>query len=72
MSQKKERVIVYVDGFNLFFGLLEAGFVNCKWLDLNKLAHNLLQPNQEIIEIKYFQLNMSFIFYPTTGLSCMG
>jgi len=42
MSQKKERVIVYVDGFNLYFGLLEAGFVNCKWLDLNKLAHNLL------------------------------
>lgn len=30
MSQKKERVIVYVDGFNLYFGLLEAGFVNCK------------------------------------------
>jgi len=30
MSQKKERVIVYIDGFNLYFGLLEAGFVNCK------------------------------------------
>jgi len=59
MSQKKERVIVYVDGFNLYFGLLEAGFVNCKWLDLNKLAHNLLQPNQEIIEIKYFTSRVS-------------
>ena len=59
MSQKKERVIVYIDGFNLYFGLLEAGFVNCKWLNLNKLAHNLLQPNQEIIEIKYFTSRVS-------------
>ena len=59
MNQKKERVIVYIDGFNLYFGLLEAGFVNCKWLNLNKLAHNLLQPNQEIIEIKYFTSRVS-------------
>jgi hypothetical protein len=51
---KKERVIVYVDGFNLYFGLLEAGFNNCKWLNINKLATNLLQIDQELIEIKYF------------------
>ena len=53
-TPKKERVNVYVDGFNLYFGLLEAGFYNCKWLDLNELASNLKQVNQEIIEIKYF------------------
>jgi hypothetical protein len=29
ITPKKERVIVYVDGFNLYFGLLEAGFNNC-------------------------------------------
>jgi len=27
---KKERVIVYVDGFNMYFGILEAGYLNCK------------------------------------------
>ena len=26
----KERVQVYVDGFNLYFGMLEAGFDYCK------------------------------------------
>lgn len=52
--EKKERVIVYVDGFNLYFGMKEAGFENCKWLDLQLLASNLIKPNQELIEVKYF------------------
>jgi uncharacterized LabA/DUF88 family protein len=56
---KKERVIVYVDGFNLYFGLLEAGYENCKWLNINKLASNLIQANQSIIEIKYFSSRVS-------------
>ena len=56
---KKERVIVYIDGFNLYFGLMEAGFDNCKWLDLRKLSQNLKQVNQEIIEIKYFTSRVS-------------
>jgi hypothetical protein len=56
---KKERVIVYVDGFNMYFGLLEAGFNNCKWLNISKLVNNLLQSNQELIEIKYFTSRVS-------------
>lgn len=51
---EKERVIVYVDGFNLYFGMKEAGFKYCKWLDLHLLATNLLKPNQELIAVKYF------------------
>jgi len=55
IQQKKvERTIVYVDGFNLYFGMLEAGFVNCKWLDLKKLIGNLLKPEQNLVDIKYF------------------
>jgi hypothetical protein len=27
---KKERVIAYVDGFNLYFGMLEAKLEECK------------------------------------------
>ncbi len=42
---KKERVIVYVDGFNMYFGILESGFYNCKWLNISKLVNNLLQIN---------------------------
>lgn len=56
---KKERVIVYVDGFNLYFGLLDAGFLNCKWLNIKKLSDNLLQDNQQLIEIKYFTSRVS-------------
>lgn len=54
-----ERVIAYVDGFNLYFGLVEAGFERFKWLDLNKLVNNLLKPNQELVEIKYFTSHVS-------------
>jgi uncharacterized LabA/DUF88 family protein len=56
---KKERVIVYIDGFNLYFGMKEAGFENCKWLDLNQLAISLLKPNQELKLIKYFTSRVS-------------
>lgn len=53
-TEKKERVIVYIDGFNLYFGIKQAGLNNCKWLDINKLVSHLLKPTQELISIKYF------------------
>ncbi|OCB76197.1 hypothetical protein B0A79_17635 [Flavobacterium piscis] len=56
---KKERVIVYVDGFNLYFGMLDAGFNNCKWLNLRLLVDNLLQSNQVVVEVKYFTSRVS-------------
>lgn len=52
--EKKERVIVYIDGFNLYFGMKEAGFEHCKWLNLHLLSSNLIKPNQELVEVKYF------------------
>ena len=57
---KKERVIVYVDGFNLYFGIIESGLLNCKWLNISKLVNNLLQINQELIAIKYFTSRVSY------------
>lgn len=57
--RKKERVIVYVDGFNLYFGLKEAGFTNCKWLDIKSLALDLLIDTQMLIDIKYFTSRVS-------------
>lgn len=57
--QKKERVIAYIDGFNLYFGLKEAGYENCKWLDLKKLVIGLLKPNQLLSEVKYFTTRVS-------------
>lgn len=56
---KMERVTVYVDGFNIYFGMLEAGFANCKWLDLKSLVLSLLKSNQECVEVKYFTSRVS-------------
>jgi uncharacterized LabA/DUF88 family protein len=59
ISGKKERVIVYIDGFNLYFGIKEAEFPNCKWLDIKSMAKDLLLNNQIIIDIKYFTSRVS-------------
>ena len=57
--QKKERVIAYIDGFNLYFGMMEAGFFHLKWLNLVNLVSNLLKSNQELICVKYFTSRVS-------------
>ena len=54
MNTKINRVIVYVDGFNLYFGMVEAGLLNCKWLDIKRLVTESLSPDQQLVAIKYF------------------
>ena len=58
-SQKKERVIAYIDGFNLYFGMREAGYDNCRWLNVISLVKALLKPHQELIAVKYFTSRVS-------------
>jgi uncharacterized LabA/DUF88 family protein len=48
------RVIIYVDGFNLFYGLKTAYGRQYHWLDLEQLARELLIPGQSLAAIKYF------------------
>ncbi len=63
----KERVITYIDGYNLYFGLREkihvldphgaqpnAHWKRYLWLDVVKLSESLLRPNQVLIRTKYF------------------
>ncbi len=57
--KNKERVSVYIDGFNLYFGIREAGFHACRWLNLQALVQNILHPTQELVEIKYFTSRVS-------------
>ena len=45
------RVIVYVDGFNLFYGCLQG--TGCRWLDLGTFCARML-PKDQVIGIKYF------------------
>src|SRR5690349_642790 len=48
---KASKTIVYVDGFNLYYGALKKS--NLKWLDLARLC-SLILPSNEIVKIKYF------------------
>ena len=54
-----QRVIVYVDGFNLYFGLKSKGWRRYYWLDLRRLAENLLRPEQRLIAVRYFSARIS-------------
>ena len=43
------RVVAYVDGFNLYFGLKEGYGRRYHWLDLQRLVAALLQPDQQLV-----------------------
>ena len=49
-----DRVIVYIDGFNLYFGIIERCWHRYLWLDLHALSKRLLKPTQALIATKYF------------------
>lgn len=51
---RKERVSVYVDGFNLYFGLRSKNWRKYYWLDLVQLSTSLLKPSQELAQVHYF------------------
>lgn len=50
----KERVIAYIDGYNLYFGLCDRGWRRYLWLDIRAFAASLLKPTQELVAVKYF------------------
>jgi hypothetical protein len=49
-----ERVIVYIDGFNLYFGIRSSGFGRYLWLDLCAFSKSLLRPGQTLVAVRYF------------------
>jgi hypothetical protein len=55
-----ERVVAYIDGFNLYFGLKSAGWKRYYWLNLQALAQNLLKAGQDLTFTKYFTSRVSY------------
>lgn len=53
------RVFAYVDGFNLYFGLRDAGFERFLWLDIQLLAENIAHAGQQVVCVKYFTSRIS-------------
>jgi hypothetical protein len=48
------RVIVYIDGFNLYYALRSKGWRKYYWLDLARLAQALIKPGQQLEALHYF------------------
>ena len=53
------RVIAYVDGFNLYFGMRSKKWAKYYWLDVCALSRALLKPWQALIVTKYFTSRIS-------------
>ncbi len=50
----KKRVAVYVDGFNLFYGIRAKGWRRYYWLNLRTFAENLLRTHHRFQLVRYF------------------
>ena len=52
---EKKKVIVYVDGFNFYYGLKASPkWKRYYWLGIGGFFEKFLKPNQELIAVKYF------------------
>lgn len=49
-----DRVIAYIDGFNLYHGLRAKIWQRFYWLNLSALTGHLLRPQQMLVTTKYF------------------
>ena len=59
MTTPVRRVVAYIDGFNLFYGLRDKGWKRYYWLDLGQLIGNLLRPGEQLVAIQYFTARVS-------------
>jgi len=49
-----ERVIAYVDGYNLYYGLRSKGWKRFYWVNIQMLVQQFLKPEQILAQTKYF------------------
>lgn len=49
-----ERVVAYIDGFNLYHGLMDAKLGTSRWLDLRSMCRRLLSAQQHLDLVRYF------------------
>jgi uncharacterized LabA/DUF88 family protein len=49
-----ERVIAYIDGYNLYYGLREKRWKWFYWLNIQAMARRLLKLDQRLVTTKYF------------------
>jgi len=54
MTTTSKRVIVYIDGFNLYHGLKSKSWEKYLWLNLKSLCLELIPKHHQLVGIKYF------------------
>ena len=54
--EKKQKVIVYVDGYNFYYGLKNGGqsWRLVYWLDVVSFFERMMLSNQELVKVNYF------------------
>ncbi len=54
--KKKKQVIVYVDGYNIYYGLRNGGarWKRLYWLDIVKFFERMMLADQELVEVNYY------------------
>ena len=53
------RVVTYIDGFNLYFGMKEAYQSRHLWLNVEGLSKSILQAGEVLTGTKYFTSNVT-------------
>ena len=48
------KVIGYIDGFNLYYGLRQRSWRQYYWIDPFRLIQSLFAPGHELVAVKYF------------------
>lgn len=49
-----DRVITYIDGLNLYYGIRKAGWFRLLWFDPWSLSDSMLDAGQELAGVRYF------------------
>lgn len=53
-NKNPERIIFYIDGFNLYYGIKSKGWNRYKWLDISRLSYLLAKKEQHVVKVNYF------------------
>ena len=52
--EQPERISVYVDGFNVYYGFKRKGWERYLWLDYRAVFERMVRPGQELVTVNYF------------------
>jgi uncharacterized LabA/DUF88 family protein len=48
------RTIIYIDGFNLYFGLVQQGWRKYLWLNVHAFGAAILRSDERLMQVNYF------------------